>query len=281
MQVKSALPINEKPLLETDMKHPLAVAAALVTLVLVLTLSLTVVYLNGGDNSTKGHSSTPSPIPSSSNSPAPSSSPVPFEVQHYTYTIVNTYPHDLTAFTEGLVYNSGYLYESTGSYPEGVISTLRRVDLKSGNIVAKVSLPSQYFGEGIAMVNDTIVQLTWQSHIGFVYNKTSLALIGNFSYPTDGWGLTYNGTQLIMSDGSNNLYFLNPTTFQRVGQIQVYEDTNPVTQINELEYINGSIYANIFESRQIVIISPETGQVTGRIDLSVFKAHLVQTLTSS
>lgn len=250
------------------MKHPLAVAAALMTLILVLTVSVSVVYLNGGTNSTIGSSPTPSPIASLSNSASPYTSPTPFEVQHYTYTIANTYPHDPTAFTEGLVYDAGYLYESTGSYPEGVISTLRRVDLTSGNVVAQVSLPSQYFGEGIAIVNDTIVQLTWQSHLCFVYNKTSLALIGNFSYPTDGWGLTYNGTQLIMSDGSNNLYFLNPATFQRVGEIQVHEGTVPITQINELEYINGSIYANIFESRQIVIINPETGQVTGRIDLS-------------
>jgi glutamine cyclotransferase len=129
-------------------------------------------------------------------------------------------------------------------------------------------LPYQDFGEGIAIVNNTIIQLTWQSHIGFIYDKTTFALLGNFSYPTEGWGLTFDGTHLIMSDGSNNLYFLDPTTFQRTGQIQVHDGNTTVVNINELEYINGDVYANIWQTNTIAIINPETGQVKAWIDLT-------------
>ena len=124
---------------------------------------------------------------------------------HYTYTIVNTYPHDTNAFTEGLVYSDGFLYESTGL---NGASSLRRVDLTTGDVLQEYTLPNQYFGEGIAIVNNTIIQLTWQSNIGFIYNKTTFAVLGNFTYPTQGWGLTYDGKQLIMSDGTDHLYFL-------------------------------------------------------------------------
>jgi glutaminyl-peptide cyclotransferase len=129
-------------------------------------------------------------------------------------------------------------------------------------------LPYQDFGEGIAFVNNTIIQLTWQSHIGFIYDKTTFALLGNFTYPTEGWGLTFDGEQLIMSDGSDNLYFLNPTTFQRIGQIQVHDGNTTVVNINELEYINGDVYANIWQTNTIAIINPETGQVKAWIDLT-------------
>jgi glutamine cyclotransferase len=129
-------------------------------------------------------------------------------------------------------------------------------------------LPYQDFGEGIAIVNNTIIQLTWQSHIGFIYDKTTFALLGNFTYPTQGWGLTFDGKQLIMSDGSNNLYFLDPTTFQRTGQIQVHDENTTVVNINELEYINGDVYANIWQTNTIAIINPETGQVKAWIDLT-------------
>ena len=129
-------------------------------------------------------------------------------------------------------------------------------------------MPSQYFGEGITIVNNTVIQLTWQSNIGFIYNKTSFAVIGNFTYPIEGWGLTFNGTHLIMSDGTNNIYFLDPTTFERTGQIQVHDGNNTVVNINELEYVNGDIFANIWQTSTIAIINPQTGQVKGWIDLT-------------
>ena len=183
----------------------------------------------------------------------------------YSYTVVNTYPHATNAFTEGLVYSGGFLYESTGLNGE---STLRQVNLTSGIVVQEYKVPSQYFAEGITIVNDTIIQLTWLSNIGFIYNKTTLTPIGNFTYPMQGWGLTYDGKHLIMSDGSDHLYFLNPTTFQRTGEVEVHDGNQSITEINELEYINGSIYANIWTQNEIAIINPQNGQVTGWINMS-------------
>ncbi|MGD0029681.1 MAG: glutaminyl-peptide cyclotransferase [Candidatus Bathyarchaeia archaeon] len=183
---------------------------------------------------------------------------------HYTYSVVKVYPHDTNAFTEGLVFDSGFLYESTGLYGH---STLRRVDLETGGVLQLLSLQPQYFCEGIAVVGDKIFQLTWQSHKGFVYDKASFGLLKEFQYPTEGWGLTYDGSRLIMSDGTANLYFLNPVTFQRVGQVAVH-DTGPVTELNELEYINGTVYANIWREEKIAVINPQNGQVTAWIDLT-------------
>jgi glutamine cyclotransferase len=183
---------------------------------------------------------------------------------HYTYSVVNVYPHNTNAFTEGLVFDSGFLYESTGLYGN---STLRRVDLETGGILQLLTLEPQYFGEGIVIVGDKIVQLTWQSHKGFVYDKTSFDLLQEFQYPTEGWGLTYDGSRLIMSDGTAHLYFLDPVTFQRVGQVTVH-DTGPVTKLNELEYINGTVYANIWREEKIAVINPQIGQVTAWIDLT-------------
>jgi glutamine cyclotransferase len=183
---------------------------------------------------------------------------------HYTYSVVNVYPYDTDAFTEGLVFDGGFLYESTGLYGN---SSLRRVDLETGGVLQVLSLQSQYFGEGIAVVGDKIVQLTWRSHVGFVYDKASLGLLQEFEYPTEGWGLTYDGKRLIMSDGTANLYFLDPVTFQRVGQVAVH-DNGPVTDLNELEYINGTVYANIWMTEKIAVINPQNGQVTAWIDLT-------------
>jgi glutamine cyclotransferase len=183
---------------------------------------------------------------------------------HYTYGVVNVYSHDTNAFTEGLVFDNGFLYESTGLYGN---STLRRVNLEIGGLLQLISLQPQYFGEGIAVVGDKIVQLTWQSHEGFVYDKASFDLLQEFQYPTEGWGLTYDGSRLIMSDGTANLYFLDPVTFQRVGQVMVH-DSGPVTELNELEYINGTVYANIWREEKIAVINPQTGQVTAWIDLT-------------
>jgi glutaminyl-peptide cyclotransferase len=185
--------------------------------------------------------------------------------QQYTFSVVKTYPHDQNAFTEGLFFADGYIYESTGL---NGASTLRRVDLASGQVLQEIALPEEFFGEGATLINDTIIQLTWQSHIGFVYGKTSLAQLGNFSYPTEGWGLTFDGKRLIMSDGSSSLIFLDPVTFQQIGQVQVRDGNASVSNLNELEYVNGDVYANIFEQQKIAIINPETGQVKAWIDLS-------------
>jgi glutamine cyclotransferase len=183
---------------------------------------------------------------------------------HYTYGVVNVYPHDTNAFTEGLVFDGGFLYESTGLYGN---SSLRRVDLETGGVLQLLSLQPQYFGEGIAVVGDEIVQLTWRSHVGFVYDRASFGLLQEFEYPTEGWGLTYDGKRLIMSDGTANLYFLDPVTFQRIGQVAVH-DTGPVNELNELEYINGTVYANIWREEKIAVINPQNGQVTAWIDLT-------------
>jgi len=193
-----------------------------------------------------------------------SDSPIYTEPIHYTYNVVNVYPHNKTAFTQGLIFEDGVLYEGTGLYGQ---STLRRVELETGNVTQLYYLPDYLFGEGITIFEDKIIQLTWKNHTGFVYDKSSFDLLQEFEYPTRGWGITHNGSALIMSDGTATLYFLDPETFQTIGQVEVY-DEEPVTSLNELEYINGSVYANIWKKDQIAIIDPETGKVTGWIDLS-------------
>ena len=194
---------------------------------------------------------------------------------YYSYTIVNTYPHDTSAFTEGLVYSNGLLYESSGSgNGPGYVSTLRCENLTTGKVLQEYTLPSQYFGEGIAIVNNTIIQLTWQSNVGFIYDKTTFTLLDNFTYPTQGWGLTFDGKQLIMSDGTDHLYFLDPTTFQRTREVQVHDGNTSVVDINSLDYINGEVYANIWLTNKIAIINPETGQVKAWIDLTGLPASV-------
>jgi glutamine cyclotransferase len=183
---------------------------------------------------------------------------------HYTCSAVHVYQHDVNAFTEGLVFDSDFLYESTGLYGN---STLRRVDLETGAVLQLLSLQAQYFGEGIAVVGDKIVQLTWQSHVGFVYDKASFSLLQEFQYPTEGWGLACDGSRLIMSDGSANLFFLDPVTFQKVGQVAVH-DTGPVNELNELEYVDGTVYANIWREEKIAVINLQDGQVMAWIDLA-------------
>ncbi len=183
----------------------------------------------------------------------------------YTYKVLNVYPHDADDFTEGLVYHNGFLYESSGLYGN---SSLRRVDLDTGQVLQIYNLSSEYFGEGITIVNNTIIQLTWQNNTGFVYDLASFRFLQNFSYPTEGWGLTNDGSQLIMSDGTANLYFLNPQTFQRTGEITVHDGATPIVNLNSLDYINGSIFANVWLTNRIAIINPGTGQVTAWIDLT-------------
>lgn len=193
------------------------------------------------------------------------------EKLHYTYNIVNIYPHNETSFTQGLVFENGVLYEGTGLYGQ---STLRRVELETGKTLQIFTLPNQFFGEGITIFDDKIIQLTWRSNKGFVYDKHSFELLQDFDYPTEGWGITHDGSKLLMSDGTTTLYFLDPETFTQVGQIEVYDkDTGPVTMLNELEYIQGKVYANIWLEDKIAIINPQTGQVTGWINLeSIYKS---------
>lgn len=184
---------------------------------------------------------------------------------NYTYTVVNVFPHDRTAFTQGLVYNGGFLYEGTGIVGR---SQIRKVDLVTGTVLQSRDLPPPYFGEGITIYAGKIIQLTWLHNIGFVYDKLTFNLLQSFTYPTEGWGITHNGTNLIMSDGTSTLHFLDPVTFAEVGSIDVYDQNGPVTRLNELEYIKGLIYANVWLTERIVMISPTTGQVVGSIDLS-------------
>jgi glutamine cyclotransferase len=194
-----------------------------------------------------------------------SNNPANTEPVYYTYNIVNVYPHNETAFTEGLVFKDGVLYESTGLYGH---STLRIVELETGNTLQIYALTNKFFGEGITIFGDKIIQLTWRSNKGFIYDKSSLELLQEFGYLTEGWGITYDGSRLIMSNGTATLQFLDPETFNQVGQIQVYDpDIGPVTMLNELEYIHGKVYANIWNEERIAIINPHTGQITGWINL--------------
>jgi glutaminyl-peptide cyclotransferase len=199
------------------------------------------------------------------------------ELPIYSYTVVASYPHDPGAFTQGLVYLDGLLYEGTGgdkNYAYGP-SSLRRVTLETGEVQQPmVTLDGEYFGEGIAVVGERIFQLTWKNQRGFIYDRASFAKQGEFSYPTEGWGLTYDGSRLIMSDGSDTIYFADPEETVRsgalavTGQIAVRAEGQPVTRINELEYIDGKIYANIWQTDLIAIIDPANGQVTGWVDLA-------------
>jgi glutamine cyclotransferase len=183
----------------------------------------------------------------------------------FTYRVMHIYPHDPSAFTQGLVYDHpDTLIEGTGLYGQ---STLRKVDLQTGTIIAMHEMSPHYFGEGVTVYEDTIIQLTYKKHTGFVYDRKTLTPVKTFSYDTEGWGITFDGTSLIMSDGSATLHFLNPLTFSEVKTLPVYDENGPVVLINELEYIDGEIYANIWLTDRIARISPHTGRVTAWIDL--------------
>jgi glutamine cyclotransferase len=195
----------------------------------------------------------------------------PKEYQRYTYKIVNKYPHDPDAFTQGLVYHDGILYEGTGIRGQ---SSIRIVDLESGEIHRIHNLSKDHFGEGITILNGQIIQLTWQSKIGFVYNKEDLDVLKTFEITNEGWGLTNDGSNLILSDGTSTLYFLDPVSFQVVRSVEIYDDDDAVTEINELEYIDGVVYANIWKTDLIALIEPLKGSVIGWIDLSDLKSHI-------
>lgn len=189
------------------------------------------------------------------------------------YRIVHVYPHDATAFTQGLVFVNGMLYESTGQRGQ---STLRMVDLASGRVLQQHDLAAKYFGEGLTDWQSHLIQLTWQSHLGFVYDTFSFRTVRTFTYPWEGWGLTHDSRHLILSDGTSVLHLLDPSTFKPVGKIQVTADGQPLMNLNELEYIHGEIYANIWETNRIARISPATGKVIEWIDLSGLRPPSVQ-----
>lgn len=191
------------------------------------------------------------------------------------YTILNTYNHDLEAYTQGLEFHNGVLYEGTGQRGE---STLRKTDYKTGYVSKKIGLEPQYFGEGITFFNGKIYQLTWQEKVGFVYNAETLEKEKTFNYFKDieGWGLTHNDKYLIMSDGSNTIYFLDPNTQKLVKSINVYTDTSKIEQLNELEWIDGKIWANVYQKDAIAIINPENGAVEAVLNLAELKSKVKQ-----
>ncbi len=188
-----------------------------------------------------------------------------WEVLSYTYQIVNSYPHDQQAFTQGLVFLDGQLFEGTGLRGQ---SSLRRVALETGEVLQIHDLDAQYFGEGITSWQDKLLQLTYTSQIGFVYDRETFAQLDTFSYPTQGWGLTHDGTRLILSDGTATLYFMDPATFEQTGSVNVHDPDGPVHRLNELEFIDGQVFANVWNTNRIVIIDPQTGRVTGMLDLT-------------
>lgn len=184
--------------------------------------------------------------------------PPPFEV-------IAEAPHDTGAYTQGLLWDGKSLLESTGRYGR---SELRRVDLTSGRVLASVALPSNRFGEGLALVNGRLFQLTWESRVGYVYDPATLAQVDSFTYAGEGWGLATDGTSLIMSDGSDSLRFLSPTDFRTERVVRVTHEASPLSKINELEYVDGEILANVYESDWIVRIDPATGKVKELLDFA-------------
>ena len=191
---------------------------------------------------------------------APSTGNLPL----YTYQVVRAYPHDPNAFTQGLQYLDGVLYEGTGLHGR---STIRKVALDTGQVLKQRSVSAEHFGEGITVWKNDLFELTWQTHVAFVYDKTTFEPKKRFSYPGEGWGLTHDGTNLIMSDGSDELRVLDPATFSEKRRIKVTAAGLPLRNLNELEFVKGEIFANIWQTDYVARIAPDTGRVTAYIDL--------------
>ncbi len=189
----------------------------------------------------------------------------------FSFKIVRIYPHDPQAFTQGLVFADGYIYESTGQNGR---SSLRQVDLETGEVLRIRHLNERYFGEGIALFDGKVVQLTWLSNIGFVYDRDSFKLLREFPYGTEGWGITFDGKRLIVSDGTATLHFWDPQKLKETGRVVVKDRGAPVNQLNELEFVKGKIYANVWQSNSIAQIDPETGNVVAWIDLDELWAYV-------
>lgn len=198
--------------------------------------------------------------------PSPSSASAPIRPCR----VIREYPHDPEAFTQGLFYHNGYLYEGTGL---NGYSTLRKVELRTGHILKKINLPEKYFGEGITVLHRRIFQLTWRTRTGFIYDLESFRQIGSFQYKTEGWGITTDGRVLIMSDGTDTLYRLDPVSCRVIGSIKVHDARRPVNLLNELEYVKGEIFANVLGSDLIARISPRSGLVTGWLDLGILRTR--------
>lgn len=222
-------------------------------------LALAAATLVGLPACSRGDSSGSSAAAAPSSATAAAAEPVA-----YTYDVVKTYPHDREAFTQGLIYLNGEFIESTGLNGK---SSLRRVELATGRVLQKIRVPSEFFAEGMTVLNGKIYQLTWQSHKGFVYDLTTFALEREFSYTGEGWGLTTDGRSLILSDGTDAIRFLDPATFAVTRTLKVTHRGEPLRLINELELIRGELYANIWQSSTIVRIDLATGRVTAYIDL--------------
>ncbi|MBN1566842.1 MAG: glutaminyl-peptide cyclotransferase [Acidobacteria bacterium] len=185
-------------------------------------------------------------------------------VPEYSYKVIHAYPHDPGAYTQGLVYLNGFLYESTGQNGR---SSLRKVRLETGEVLQQINLPREYFGEGIAILKDEIIQLTWQSRKGFVYSLSDFRLLRRFSFTGEGWGLTTHGSDLLMSDGSSEIRILDGRTLREKRRIKVRDGELRITQLNELEMVDGQIFANVWQTDRIARISPQSGKVLGWIDL--------------
>lgn len=183
----------------------------------------------------------------------------------YGFKVIHVYPHDRTAYTQGLEFRDGFLYEGTGLNGE---STLRKVDLKTGKVLERTELASRYFGEGITLLNGRVTQLTWQSHVGYVYEQSTFHLLRNFSYPGEGWGIANDGRVIYMSDGTAQIRCLEPGTLSEIRRFTVHENDEKVEALNELEWVRGEIFANVYQTDRIVRISPEDGRVLGWIDLT-------------
>lgn len=189
----------------------------------------------------------------------------PKHTPEYTYKVMDSFPHDASAFTQGLVFYNGFLYEGTGLNGR---SSLRKERLETGEVVKQINLAPEVFGEGIAIFNGQVIQLTWQSNVGYVYRLSDFQLVRQFSYPGEGWGLTSNSRELFLSDGTQEIRVLDPQTFKEKRRIRVRDGSTPVDQLNELEWVDGEILANVWQTDRIARISPQTGKVTGWIDLS-------------
>lgn len=192
-----------------------------------------------------------------------------------TYKIINTYPHDIAAYTQGFEFYNGTLYEGTGQYGK---SSLRKTEYKTGKVLEKKDLQPRYFGEGITILNNKVYQLTWRENTGFIYDAKTFNLEKTFNYPLkiEGWGLTNDGEKLYISDGSEKIYILDPETLKEIDYINIYTNANKIEQINELEWINGKIWANVYQRDSIAIINPKTGAVESIINLSDLKSKVTQ-----
>lgn len=185
----------------------------------------------------------------------------------YTYKVMNTLPHDTSSYIEGLEYHDGYFYESAGNYGN---STLRKVEPSTGKVLQSIAVDEKYFAEGMTVIGDKVIQLTYREKVGFVYDKATFKKLSEFSYTTgrEGWGLAFDGKKVLNTDGSNTIFFLDKDTYTRIGSVDVYDNKGPIENLNELEFIDGKIYANVYTTNDILIINPENGAVEGKINLT-------------